>query len=91
MDVTPYLPLSGGAEMCERGKEIKAWLDKWDEGTLRNAPKHTSILNETVTAYAILDDDSDMLPEQMPNFFKTSWATGITEEIADAVEKHLTK
>jgi hypothetical protein len=35
-----------------RGEEIKAWLDKHPE----------------VTDYAILDDDSDMLPEQMKKF-----------------------
>lgn len=55
-----------------RGNEIKAWLDQ-----------HTE-----VQRYAILDDDSDMLPEQMPNFFKTSWQTGITQEIVDKVIKH---
>jgi len=56
-----------------RGKEIKAWLDMHPE----------------VTKYAILDDDSDMLPEQLPNFFKTSWKTGITEEIQKQVIKHV--
>jgi hypothetical protein len=72
-DKTPSLPLLGGAEMCERGKEIKAWLDEHPE----------------VKKYAILDDDSDMLPEQLPNFFKTTWKKGITEEIAQKVIKHL--
>ena len=56
-----------------RGNEIKFWLDQHPE----------------VTKYAILDDDSDMLEEQLPNFFKTTWKGGITEEIADAVIKHL--
>lgn len=64
-----------GVENYLRGREIKAWLDKHPE----------------VEVYAILDDDSDMLPEQLPNFFKTSWQTGITPEIAEAVTKHLTK
>lgn len=58
-----------------RGEEIKAWLDAHPE----------------VTRYAILDDNSDMLPEQMPNFFKTSWLHGITEEIVQQVKEHLTK
>jgi len=57
-----------------RGDEIKAWLDKHPE----------------VEKYAILDDDSDMLKEQLPNFFQTSWNTGITEEIAAKVTQHLT-
>jgi len=55
-----------------RGKEIKAWLDQHPE----------------VEKYAILDDDSDMLEEQKPNFFQTTWQTGITEEIAENVIKH---
>lgn len=38
---------------------------------------------------SILDDDSDMLEEQMPNFFRTSWQEGITEEIAKRVTEHL--
>lgn len=56
-----------------RGQEIQQWLDR----------------HPTVIKYAILDDDSDMLDEQLPNFFKTSWDTGITEEIAKAVTEHL--
>lgn len=75
IDVTPRMPLMGGAEMCERGREIKAWLDQHPE----------------VTRYAILDDDSDMLPEQQPNFFQTTWARGITDEIAGRVLDHLNK
>lgn len=39
----------------------------------------------------ILFYDSDMLPEQMPNFFKTQWLVGITDDIAKAVIKHLNK
>lgn len=56
-----------------RGDEIKEWL-------MRH-PK--------VEKYAILDDDSDMLPEQLPNFFKTTWQQGITPEIVQAVVAHL--
>lgn len=55
-----------------RGDEIKTWLDKHPE----------------VEKYAILDDDSDMLPEQFPNFFKCSWEEGITPEIIKRVRKH---
>lgn len=60
-------------EKRERGHEIQAWLDQHPE----------------VTRYAILDDDSDMLESQLPNFFKTSWEFGITAEIAKAVTDHL--
>lgn len=40
-----------------------------------------------VTHYAILDDDADFLPDQW--LFKTTFDTGITEEIAQAVIDHL--
>lgn len=56
-----------------RGHEIQAWLDKHPE----------------VEKYAILDDDSDMLPEQMPNFFKTTFQNGLLEETMYKVIKHL--
>ena len=71
IDVTPRMPLLGGSETMERGKEIKAWLDKHPE----------------VEKYAILDDDSDFLPDQP--LFKTTWKKGLTEEIAKEVIKHL--
>lgn len=75
IDITPHMPLPGGAEACERGKEIKDWLDRHPE----------------VEKYAILDDDNDMLPEQQVNFFKTGWWTdGLTEEITKNVIAHFT-
>lgn len=40
-----------------------------------------------VKQYAILDDDSDFLPHQW--LFKTSFDTGLTEEIANNVIQHL--
>lgn len=61
--------------LSSRGMEIKEWLDSHPE----------------VTRYAILDDNSDMLDEQLPNFFKTPWDTGITKEIAEAVTHHLNR
>ncbi len=56
-----------------RGEEIQAWLDKHPE----------------VERYAILDDDSDMLESQKPNFFQTTFEDGLTEAIAKRVTKHL--
>ena len=56
-----------------RGHEIAAWLEKHPE----------------VEKYAILDDDCDMLVEQAPNFFKTTFQEGLTDEIARAVIEHL--
>ena len=55
-----------------RGREIKAWLDEHPD----------------VEKYAILDDDTDMLPEQFPYFFKTSWETGVTPEVIKEVRKY---
>jgi hypothetical protein len=45
-----------------RGAEIQAWLDA----------------HPSVTMYAIVDDDSDMLPEQAPNFVQTSGFEGLS-------------
>lgn len=82
IDVTPHMPisysevekrgLSSAVELRERGYEIKTWLDAHPE----------------VTSYAIIDDDSDMLPEQLPHFFKTTWAEGLTEEICGNIEEY---
>jgi HAD domain in Swiss Army Knife RNA repair proteins len=41
-----------------------------------------------VTRYAILDDSNDFYPDQP--LFKTSWATGLTDTIADDVINYLT-
>jgi hypothetical protein len=76
-DMTETLgrPVGTSIEYCERGREIKEWLDRHPQ----------------VVRYAILDDNNDMLPEQQPNFFKTSWLTGITPEICAEVKEHLLK
>lgn len=57
--------------IVERGLEVQAWLDKHPE----------------VTRYAILDDDSDFLPDQA--LFKTTFEKGLTPEIAQQVIHHL--
>lgn len=56
-----------------RGHNIQDWLDAHPE----------------VTRYAIIDDSSDMLASQMPNYFQTRTAEGLTQEIAEAIERHL--
>ena len=56
-----------------RGYEIKVWLT----------------LHPEIEHYAILDDAESILPEQRANFFQTTWESGLTEDIALAVEKHL--
>jgi hypothetical protein len=56
-----------------RGYEIKVWLT----------------LHPEIQHYAILDGAGSILPEQRANFFQTTWESGLTEDIALAVEKHL--
>lgn len=57
-----------------RGAEIKEWLDAHPD----------------CERYAIVDDDSDMLPEQMPYFVKTSFEDGLTTQAADRLLDLLT-
>lgn len=72
IDVTPDMQKPGQHYgVTDRGHEIKAWLDA----------------NPGVERYAILDDNSDMLPGQP--LFKTSFDIGLTEKIADQVIKYL--
>ena len=58
---------------ASRGYEIKVWLT----------------LHPEIEQYAILDDAESILPEQRANLFQTTWESGLTEDIALAVEKHL--
>ncbi len=54
---------------ANRGKEINQYL----------------LNHKDITNYIIIDDDSDMLPEQLFHFIQTDWGTGITtheEELA---------
>src|SRR3990167_2679979 len=74
LDITPHSWYNHNTEHhSTRGEEIQKWLDQHSE----------------INKYAILDDCSDMLSDQLPNFFRTSWATGLTEEIANKVIAHL--
>lgn len=62
-----------GTEGKYRGDEVQAWLDRHPE----------------VDKYAILDDDMDFYVYQAPNYFKTRFEDGLTDEIAEAVINHL--
>lgn len=55
-----------------RGTEIQEWLDAHPE----------------VEQYAIIDDDCDMLPEQMDNFFQTDGYVGLTPTTIYKLWKH---
>lgn len=78
IDITPH------SNTGIRGVEIHQWLCK-------NVEKFYSsqYTSKNDLRIAILDDDSDMLLWQKDVFFQTSWETGITQEIADAVTAHL--
>lgn len=55
-----------------RGDEIAEWLSRHPE----------------ITAYVIIDDDSDMLREQMPSFVKTTFENGLLDghcQVAEAI------
>jgi len=55
-----------------RGDEIKRWLD---------------VCGLQDPQFVIFDDDSDMLPEQLPFFVQTSMKTGLTDEhVSQAIE-----
>jgi hypothetical protein len=58
-----------------RGYEIKAWLDQ----------------NEDTESYAIIDDDSDMLDEQMNSFFHVDGYYGLTPNTLYRIGRHLRK
>lgn len=82
LDVTPHLPrpTSTSVEYCERGKEIQAWIEKNIEDR-----------GEVVDRYVIIDDDTDMLPEQQEQFFNTDNRFGLTEPIAKEIIWYLKK
>lgn len=71
IDVTKDMQAGAKRGVVERGVEVQEWLDR----------------HPAVTHYAILDDESDFLPNQW--LFKTTFADGITEDIAQAVIDHL--
>lgn len=73
VDFIDITPDLGG---LPRGGEIEAWLQ-------------LNIAADEEYRYAIVDDDTDMLVYQAPNFFKTDWNEGLTPEIAKAITEHL--
>ena len=71
-DVTPRLWFSDFS--IRRGEEIKFWLDKESE-------KHE------IESFVILDDDSDILPEQMNNCIHVDGHVGLTDrDVLTAIE-----
>ena len=64
-DVTPRLWFNDFS--IRRGEEIKLWLDKESE-------------KNEIESFVILDDDSDMLPEQMNNFIQIDGQVGLIDK-----------
>ena len=69
--IVKLLDTTGYAKSGFRGDEVREWLNRHPE----------------VTAYAILDDNSDFHGHQ--HLFQTKWEIGLTQEIAEAVTNHL--
>jgi phosphoserine phosphatase len=71
---TPHGVMVGSLQLSERrGHEIADWLGRHPE----------------VERYAIIDDDSDMLPEQRPFFVQTHFNDGIQPEHVERLVKVL--
>jgi hypothetical protein len=62
-----------GVNIPKRGDEIAEWLSRHPE----------------VGRYAIVDDDADMLPEQLPFFVQTTFETGLLDEHVAKLEQIL--
>lgn len=71
LDVVPFIDRTERSMSGHRGEEIQEWLDR----------------HPFVVEYAIIDDGSDMLPDQ-PHF-KTIWDVGLTPKIAEDIIRHL--
>ena len=63
-DVTPRLWFNDFS--IRRGEEIQLWMDKESE-------------KNEIESFVILDDDSNMLPEQMNNFIHIDGQVGLTD------------
>ncbi len=82
-DQFPFKLIDRTGSCCAgiRGVEIYEWI--------RKNVSYQDRDNREKFRYAILDDEGDMLLWQKDHFFKTSFETGLTEEIAEKVVNHL--
>lgn len=85
MDITPRMrrPEGTSVEYCERGKEIQEWIEE--------RLKSADVECEMIDRYVIIDDDTDMLPEQQEHFFHTSNNFGLTLPITKEIIWYLNK
>lgn len=75
LDHMEVVGVTGYDDSRIRGYEIQEWLDEHKE----------------VKDYVIIDDDSDMLPTQMNNFFPTDNYCGLTPSTVYRIERHFRK
>ena len=75
-----------GARRTLRGTEIKEWMEVYNENTFSVYGGAGGIIDQ----YAIIDDDSDMLEEQMANFFHTDGYCGLTPNTCYRINRHFT-
>lgn len=75
IDVTKSMPLKGGSETKERGREINEWLSRHPE----------------VERYAILDDSTDFFPDQdlFKTMWSTGLTQEIANEVIAHFNKSL--
>jgi hypothetical protein len=80
---TPILYVEDNPHKAEviRGIEIKYYMDHLNDDITRPFKTYKKLV--TIDNYVILDDDSDMLPEQMKHFVQTNSKEGLTPEKAD--------
>lgn len=77
--------ITGNSESRIRGVEIHEWLK-----ANITVEKH-GCLHYDYIDYAIIDDDSDMLLNQGPNFFQTSSYAGLTPNVIHQIRRFALK
>jgi len=73
-------------DALHRGVEIHTFLLEHNLFHDRLYPKSPK---SSMHKYVIIDDDSDFMSFQLPHLFKTTWETGLTEEMAERIVGYL--
>lgn len=77
-----FVGITGDRKSC-RGEEIKDWLQHVDDNPV--------FWLSDVESYAIIDDDSDMLPEQLDSFFHVDGYYGLSPNTLYKIGRHFNK
>ena len=75
-----------GSRQTLRGDEIKDWIEQNRKFSNENSWWFGDVEN-----YAIIDDDSDMLPEQKDSFFHVDGFYGLSPNTLYRIERHFNK